>query len=203
MDDATSPAAGVHEICDASVADHARLQPAVATEFGISGHDDDLPDCSPDGHRARAELARRALAALSSARAADESERIAETVFAERIGLEVELHEAGLPMAALNSIACPVQEVRQAFDLMATDGADDWAAIARSLARVGPALAGYRVSLAESAERGVLPAARQLRRAIEQCRTWGGAGGTSAETSPNLATPVLSQDRQNRCFSCA
>jgi hypothetical protein len=69
-----------------------------------------------DGHRARAEPARRAPAALSSARAADESERIAETVFAERIGLEVELHEAGLPMAALDSIACPVQEVRQAFD---------------------------------------------------------------------------------------
>jgi hypothetical protein len=88
--------------------------------------------------------------------------RIAETVFAERIGLEVELHQAGLPMAALNSIACPVQGVRQAFDLMATDGADDWAAIARRLARVGPALAGYRVSLAcagrsSSAEPGTEP----------------------------------------------
>ncbi|MGC5016950.1 hypothetical protein [Micromonospora sp. DT47] len=58
MDDATSPAAGVHEICDADVTDYARLQPAAATEFGISGHDDDLPDYSPDGHRARAELAR-------------------------------------------------------------------------------------------------------------------------------------------------
>lgn len=36
--------------------------------------------------------------------------------------------------------------------------------------------------MAESAERGVLPAARQVRRAIEQCRTWGGTGGTSAFT---------------------
>nr|WTB35570.1 hypothetical protein OG781_44545 [Streptomyces sp. NBC_00830] len=47
MDDATSPAVGVHEICDVYVADHARLQPAAAAEFGISGHDDDLPDYSP------------------------------------------------------------------------------------------------------------------------------------------------------------
>lgn len=37
MDGATSPAVGVHEICDAYVADYARLQPAAATEFGISG----------------------------------------------------------------------------------------------------------------------------------------------------------------------
>lgn len=44
----------------------------------------------------------------------DATSPAAETVFAERIGLEVELHEAGLPMAALNSIACPLQEIRQA-----------------------------------------------------------------------------------------
>ncbi|MCX4538572.1 hypothetical protein [Streptomyces sp. NBC_01669] len=52
MDGATSPTVGVHEICDAYVADYARLQNAAATEFGISGHDDDLPDSWPDGHRA-------------------------------------------------------------------------------------------------------------------------------------------------------
>jgi hypothetical protein len=40
MDDATSPAAGVHEICDAYVAD-CELQPAAATEFSISGRDVD------------------------------------------------------------------------------------------------------------------------------------------------------------------
>jgi hypothetical protein len=82
------------------VADYARRQPAAATESGISGHDHDLPGYPPDGHRARAELARRALAALCSARAAGESEPIAETVFAEPTGLKAELHEAGLPMAA-------------------------------------------------------------------------------------------------------
>ena len=37
-------AAGVHETCDAYVADYPRPQPAAATEFGISGHDDNLPD---------------------------------------------------------------------------------------------------------------------------------------------------------------
>ncbi|HZO68738.1 MAG TPA: hypothetical protein VFB74_27410 [Kribbellaceae bacterium] len=33
MDDATSPAAGVREVCDAYVADYARLRPAAATEL--------------------------------------------------------------------------------------------------------------------------------------------------------------------------
>lgn len=101
MDDATSPAAGVHEICDAYVADYARLQPAAAAEFGISGHDDDLPDYSPG----RASGARGA-GPPGTGRASPRR------CFAEQIGLEVELHEAGLPLAALNSNACPVQEVR-------------------------------------------------------------------------------------------
>jgi hypothetical protein len=89
MDDATSPADGVHEICDA----YARLQPAAATEFGISGHDDDLSDYSPDGHRARAELVRRALPRSPRRERSTRASAIAETVFAERIG-RARMHDA-------------------------------------------------------------------------------------------------------------
>ncbi|MEW9552297.1 DUF885 domain-containing protein [Nonomuraea sp. NPDC050783] len=168
---------GVHAICDAYVDDYARLNPIAASEQGIGGHDDALPDLSPDGHRARAELARRALADISAARAADESERVARAVFAERVGLQVELHEAGLPEAELNVIASPVQSIRWVFDLMATETAEDWARIARRLRAVPAALGGYRQALRAAAGRGRVAAVRQVREVVAQCEAWSAPGG--------------------------
>ncbi|MGW0062412.1 DUF885 domain-containing protein [Streptosporangium sandarakinum] len=167
----------VHDICDTYVDDYARLNPVAATEAGIGGHDDRLPDLSPDGHDARAELARSASARVSAARPADESERVARAVFAERIGLEVETHEAWLPQAALNVVASPVQSIRWVFDLMPTATAEDWAVIAGRLAAVPHALAGYRASLSAAAGRGRVAAARQVRRVIAQCETWSAPDG--------------------------
>lgn len=167
----------VHSICDAYVDDYARLNPVAATEFGIGGHDDRLPDLSPDGHGARADLAGSALADISAARPADESERVARAVFAERIGLEVETHEAGLPQAALNVVASPVQSVRWVFDLMPTATDEDWTTIARRLGAVPHALAGYRVALSAAADGGRVAAARQVRQVVAQCETWSAPDG--------------------------
>jgi uncharacterized protein (DUF885 family) len=164
--------AGVHAICDSYVDDYARLNPLAATEFGITGHDSQMPDLSPDGHAARAGLARRALAAVQAAEPVDESENIAKLVFAERIGLAVAMHEAGLPAADLNLIASPAQQVRETFDLMPTGTVADWAVIATRLHQVPGALAGYAASLAASADRGVVAAVRQVRRVVKQCETW-------------------------------
>jgi uncharacterized protein (DUF885 family) len=173
----TSPAHGVHGICDSYVDDYARLEPIVATTQGIVGHDDRLPDLSPEGHQARAELAGNALRAIRAAQPSDESEHNAKVVFAERIGLELELHEAGLPPASLNVLVSPVQDLRQVFDLMPTDTADQWAVIAARLAAIPEALAGYRASLLTSADRGIVSALRQVMRVSEQCDTWAGANG--------------------------
>lgn len=168
---------GVHAVCDSYVDDYARLEPIAATSQGIAGYDDQLPDLSPDGHRARGELARRALAAIRATEPAGDSERIARAVFAERVGLAVELDEAGLPAASLNVIASPPQDIRQVFDLMPTDTADQWAVIATRLAKVPEALDGYRASLLESAGNGIVSAVRQVERVAEQCDTWSGATG--------------------------
>lgn len=133
VSDTSRSARGVHAICDSYVDEYARLQPLVATSLGVGGHDEDLPDLSPDGHRAREELARRARAEMAAAQPVDESERVAKAVFAERLGLTVEMYDAGLPAASLNVIWSPLQEIRQAFDLMPTATAADWAVIAKRL----------------------------------------------------------------------
>ena len=168
---ASSPP-GVHGISDRFVADYAELDPITATHLGISGHDDELTDYSPDGHAARAELAARALRDIQAAEPADESERNAKAVFLERTGLDQELHAAGLDEASLNVIASPVQCLREVFDLMPTDTAEDWAVIARRLARVPDAVAGLRASLARAADRGQVSALRQVTKVADQCDTW-------------------------------
>jgi uncharacterized protein (DUF885 family) len=167
---------GVHEICDSYVDDYAAVEPIFATYCGIAGFDEQLPDLSPDGIDARAALVSAALTAVTAAEPADVSEANAKAVFIERASLEVELHAAGEHHRSLNVIASPPQDLRQVFDLMPTDTADDWAIIAKRLAAVPAAIAGYQESLRFAAAAGDVAALRQITKTAEQCRTWAGAG---------------------------
>ncbi|MPY97215.1 MAG: DUF885 family protein [Actinophytocola sp.] len=165
---------GIHQICDQYVDDIAAAHPVLATELGISGHDDQLTDYSPEGHAARASLARRALDAIERTEPADASERAAKAVFTERVGIDVELHEAGLDRANLNVIASPVHELRMVFDLMPTATASDWETISTRLAVVPEAMDGVRASLLAAVDAGHGPALRQVAKVAEQCETWAG-----------------------------
>ena len=57
----------VDALADSYVEEYAALDPIAATSAGIAGHDDRLPDLSPDGFAARDDLARRALAEMTDA----------------------------------------------------------------------------------------------------------------------------------------
>ena len=172
-----SERSGVHEISDRFVDELAALDPIEATALGLPGGDEELTDYSPEGHRARGELARRALAEMRAAEPADAAERAAKAVFEERIGLDVELHEAGEDMAALNVIASPVQNLRQIFDLMPGETSEHWRTIARRLEKMPTALENLRAGLREAAAQGNVAAARQVERVAEQCETWAGHRG--------------------------
>jgi uncharacterized protein (DUF885 family) len=167
----------VHQICDTFVDEFAAADPVTATTLGISGYDDQLTDYSPEGHAARASIARRALRAIEAVEPADEAERSAKAIFAERIGLDVEIHEAGLDLSSLNVIASPVQDLRMVFDLMPTDTAGQWAVIAARLAKVPGALDGIRASLLAAADQGRVAALRQVAKVAEQAETWAGMHG--------------------------
>jgi uncharacterized protein (DUF885 family) len=167
----------VHQICDTFVDEFAAADPVTATTLGISGYDDQLTDYSPEGHAARASIARRALRAIEAVEPADEAERSAKAIFAERIGLDVEIHEAGLDLSSLNVIASPVQDLRMVFDLMPTDTAGQWAVIAARLAKVPGALDGIRASLLAAVDQGRVAALRQVAKVAEQAETWAGMHG--------------------------
>ena len=96
--------------------------------MGIIGHDDDVTDYSPDGVAARVDAAREALRDLDGTSPVDDVDRVTIAAMRERLGLQIELHDARLDVGDLNVIASPLQSMRDVFDLMATDTEEDWAA---------------------------------------------------------------------------
>lgn len=149
---------------------YACLDPCAATELGITGHDDDVTDYSPQGVTARAEAARATLRELDGIEPVDDVDVVTVAALRERLGAIVDVHDAGLDLGELNVIASPLQTMRDVFDLMPTDTEDDWALIAARLAKVPERAAGYADALREAARNAHAPALRQVTRGVAQAR---------------------------------
>jgi len=166
------------QVADAYVDAVCDLDPLVATSLGTRPGDDRLPDTSPAGLEAEAALHRSTLAELdrvlaeNPALADDPLERSCARLLRERLGAELAAHEQGEGLRALSNLFSPVHSVRQVFSLMPTATDDDWAVIARRMARVPAAYAGFRESLQEGARRGLLVAGRQVRTVVGQLDEW-------------------------------
>src|SRR5687767_14671352 len=96
MTTSPEPSRPVDAVADRYVEEAAALDPAMAAYAGIAGHDDRLPDLSPAGFAERLELDRSALAAARAAAPVDEREQLAQDAFVERLGLKVQMAEAGI-----------------------------------------------------------------------------------------------------------
>ncbi|MGI8759695.1 MAG: DUF885 domain-containing protein [Jatrophihabitantaceae bacterium] len=187
----------VDALADTHLTEAVALDPIAATYLGIKGYDDQLPDLSPDGLAARSEQRRRTLAALDGATAADANDRVTLAAMREELGLAEQLRASGAEESALNNIASPVQGVREVFDLMAIETAEDWATVAARLTRVPQALAGYTASLRLAASRGDVSAARQVRAAAQQAAKNAGSDGffaTFAASAPEGLPPAARAD---------
>nr|NLD40608.1 DUF885 domain-containing protein [Actinomycetales bacterium] len=158
----------IDAIADQFVHDYAALDPLTATYLGISGHEDRLPDLSPEGEEARAELQRRFVDEVSQETPSDEVDQVTVAAVRERHGVSLELHEAGEFRRDLNNIVSPLQSLREVFDLMPTETAEDWENIAARMRALPQAFDGYEASLREGVERGTMPALRQIRLAIDE-----------------------------------
>ena len=144
------------------------LSPTLGTYIGRTEADSRFGDYSPDGLERSAEAVRRTLAQLDASTAADEIDAVTLADLRSELALDREAHEAGLPLRDLNVIASPAQEIREVFDLMSTEGVDDWTTISTRLAALPGALDGYIETLRLGIERGVVPAARQVREVAAQ-----------------------------------
>ncbi len=167
----------VDAVAERFVDEYAALDPISATYLGLPGHEGRLTDLSPDGFAARADLTRRALADATAADPSDEREQVAKDAFLERLGLDVELDEAGVPQSQVSVLTSGLHEVRSVFDLMATEGEEAWSNIDARLAAIPATLEGYRETLVRAADAGDVAAKRQLNAVAEQVRSWTGQDG--------------------------
>src|SRR4029079_19302899 len=144
------------------------LDPLAATSMGIAGHDHEMTDHSPAGLEARAELPPTTLLALAGGAQTDEIDQITLAAMRERLGLELELHEAGEFLRYLNNIASPVQNLRDVFDVMPPDDDEPGSNIAARLNALPFAVDGYIESLRLAASTGAVAAVRQVTEAARQ-----------------------------------
>ena len=172
MSDRTPTA--IDAVADDYVDTLATLSPTFATGAGVPGDERALDDFSPTGHDAMADAAREVLRRIDEVELVDDVDRVTAAAMRERLGLEVELHEAGENYADLNNIASPLQAIRDTFDLMPTDTEEHWKTIAARMGAVPGAVDGYLESLNRGAEIGVMPALRQVKIGIEQAEELAG-----------------------------
>ncbi len=186
----------VDAISEQYVEDHAALDPTMATYLGIPGYDDQLPDLSPDGFAAREELTARALADATAAEPVDEREQVAREAFLERLGLEVEMAEAGYWRSEFSVISSGLHGVRQVFDLMSAEGEQACADLDARMAAFPATLAGYRTTLLEEAARGNVAAARQYAEVADQVRRWTGQVGEGGDFFAGLVARTDAEGSQ-------
>jgi uncharacterized protein (DUF885 family) len=214
----------VYDIAHRYVDEIAALDPNLATAIGVPGHEREMTDYSPAGPEALAVLNRRTVGELRSAQVeeqADEREaeasaridktapfdhaggheqdRIAAEVMLERLGVHIDLFEAGEHFHDLNNIASPLQDIRQVFDQMARNTQEEWSNIAARLALVPEALAGYRETLSHGLDRRMAAATRQVKEGARQADVWSGdngflAGLTTAFDKAELGPETLRTD---------
>ncbi len=163
------PASDIDRIADEYLQRAVELSPIGATYLGVPERQDELDDFSPEGLARDAGLVRETLDRLSGADPVDATDRVTVAAMRERLGLELERYDAGLPHMALNVIASPLQQIRMIFDLMPTDTDEQWATIARGLTRVREPPDGYVDSLRHAADRGQVAPRRQVLACISQC----------------------------------
>ena len=153
------------------------LSPMTGSSTGLGERHDVLDDFSPEGLDAYTQLDRETLAKLDEVAPTDAIDEVTVAAMRERLGLSIELAEAGEPLRNLNNIASTSQDIRDLFDLLPTETEQDWANICARLGDVKRALGGHVESLRLAASRGQVAASAK-------CAPWPGKPTTKPASLP-------------------
>lgn len=161
----------IYQLSSEIVEELARTYPDVATEVGIAGYDDSWTDFSPEGGEEALRLLRGLRARVDALPApASDWDRLAIELAKTTLEEEADRYEHLDHLRDLNSMASALQGIREVWDHMGRNSAEEWTNIIYRLERLPTALDGYRASLDEGRRRGMAVAERQVRAAVVQCR---------------------------------
>ncbi|MFF2437921.1 DUF885 domain-containing protein [Streptomyces sp. NPDC058107] len=178
----TTHSALPRQVADDYVDAFIELDPIAGTYLGVEASSSRLPDFSPAGQEALAELARTTLVKLDAAEqlpgADSDTERRCGRLLRERLTAELAVHEADESLRAVSNLHSPAHSVREVLTVTPTETDEDWAAIVERLRAVPAALEGYRTSLALGLERKLYGGPRATTTFIGQLTEWVGDNGT-------------------------
>ncbi|WP_326602359.1 DUF885 domain-containing protein [Streptomyces sp. NBC_01799] len=178
----TTHSALPRQVADDYVDAFIELDPIAGTYLGVEASSSRLPDFSPVGQEALAELARTTLVKLDAAEqlpgADSDAERRCGRLLRERLTAELAVHEADESLRAVSNLHSPAHSVREVLTVTPTETDEDWAAIVERLRAVPAALEGYRTSLALGLERKLYGGPRATTTFIDQLTEWIGDNGT-------------------------
>jgi uncharacterized protein (DUF885 family) len=168
----------VRNIADWYVDALTELDPILATALGVRSGEDRLPDFSPAGQQAADDLARKTLGDLGTLTGElSGDERRCGRLLRERLEAGLAMSAQGEHLRAVSNIFGPQHRIRGSFLDMPSATEEDWAVIARRMARVSQALSEYQASLTEGVSRAMFAGPRVVQACAEQLEQWAGAAG--------------------------
>jgi uncharacterized protein (DUF885 family) len=174
----------VYEIADRYIDELAALNPLAATRMGVPGFEDQMPDLSPDGQVASAELLRRTLADLAAAPVESDRDRVSRALMVDRLEVGLERFDAREHERDVRTLGSTLGAVRSVFDLMRFESDDDWATAARRMHAVPEAVSGWVQTQRAGMADGIVAARRQAASVARQASVWSG-------TDPDSSRPFF------------
>ncbi|MDQ0983204.1 DUF885 domain-containing protein [Streptomyces sp. V2I9] len=168
------------QVADAYVDAIIELDPITGTYLGVAESSRRLPDFSPAGQAATADLIRATLRELDAAEqrpgADSDAERRCGRLLRERLTAELAVHEAEEGLRTVSNLQSPAHSITEVFTLTPTATDEDWAAVVERLRAVPAAHEGYRASLELGLERKLYGGPRATATFVGQLTEWGGEG---------------------------
>lgn len=142
--------------------------PILATSLGVDQEQDELGDFSPGQVESKLEKLMNARLELQKLPEKDQTDLISKHAMLEDFDSEIAIIESGLLYRDLNNIASPVQEIRNAFDLMGQTKIENWQNICSRMKDINRALQEHSQTLSVGIQKSYTPAKRQIQQVINQ-----------------------------------
>jgi uncharacterized protein (DUF885 family) len=201
----TSHRSPIFALSDSYVEKSARLSPMSSTYLGITDLNDQLDDFSIAGRAVEADLTRKTLAELAALTPIDEIDRVAKSVMHERLTSSLQLHDSFESHISFNVLTSPPADIRQVFEMMPTESAEDFDNIAKRLLAVEKAHLSWISTIDTLAKKGKTVAQRQIDGIAKQLEGYadGGYAGMATTFDPDGKYPAIHEAAKSAAKSSA
>jgi uncharacterized protein (DUF885 family) len=195
----------IFALSDSYVEKSARLSPMASTYLGITDLNDQLDDFSIAGRAVEADLSRATLAELDKLEPIDEIDRVAKSVMQERLTSSLQLHDSFESHISFNVLTSPPADIRQVFEMMPKESAEDFDNIAKRLLAVDKAHLSWVSTIDTLAKKGKTVAQRQIDGIAKQLESYadGGYAAMAKSFDPDGKYPAIHEAAKSAARSSA